>query len=71
MRLRRMLGGLLLVGAILIGCSGDLEFAIRFKAIDGLRTGDRLIAEESVIGSVQAVDYTDQGDYRSAVRQRP
>ncbi len=57
-----------LIGVILIGCSGDLEFAIRFKAVDGLRTGDRLIAEERAIGSVQAVDYSDQGDYRVAVK---
>lgn len=67
MQIKRMLWGLFLMGAILVGCSGDLGFTIRFKSVDGLRTGDRFMAEERVIGSVQAVDYTDQGDYRVAV----
>jgi ABC-type transporter Mla subunit MlaD len=67
MRVKRVLGGLFLIGAILVGCSGDLEFAVQFKAINGLRAGDRLLAEELAIGSVPAVDYTDQGDYRVAV----
>jgi signal transduction histidine kinase len=67
MLIKRMLLALGLIGGVLLGCSGDLEFTIRFKAIDGLRTGDRFWAEELVIGSVPAVDYTDQGDYRVAV----
>jgi ABC-type transporter Mla subunit MlaD len=62
-----MLFGIGLIGAIVVGCSSDLEFTIRFKAVEGLRTGDRLMAEDLVIGSVQAVDYVDQGDYRVAV----
>ncbi|MDJ0667961.1 MAG: hypothetical protein QNJ61_11805 [Desulfobacterales bacterium] len=68
MRIRKIFGSLLLVGVILVGCRGDLEFAIRFQAIDGLRTGDRFLTEERAIGAVQAVDYSDQGDYRVAVK---
>lgn len=58
----------LIVGLLLTGCSGYLEFAVRFTAIEGLRTGDRVWAETQPIGSVAAVDYSDRGDYQVAVR---
>ena len=67
MRTRSRLLVISLIGAMIAGCSGDLEFALRFKAVDGLRTGDHLVAEERVMGMVQAVDYTHPGDYRVAV----
>ncbi len=57
-----------LMGLMLAGCSGDLDFTIRFKAVDGLRTGDRVWADAQTIGSVSAVDYSDQADYLVAVR---
>ena len=57
-----------LMGLMFTGCSGDLDFSIRFKAVDGLGTGDRVWADGQTIGSVSAVDYSDQADYRVAVR---
>ncbi len=57
-----------LLGLVLTGCSGDLGFTVRFKAVDGLRTGDRVWAEAQAIGAVTAVEYSDQADYRVAVR---
>jgi ABC-type transporter Mla subunit MlaD len=60
-----------LVGAVLAACAGGLEFKVRFAAIDGLRTGDAVQADAVVIGEVTAVEYSDQGDYRVAVRIAP
>ncbi len=56
------------MGLLLTGCSGALDFTVRFEAVDGLRTGDRVLAETEMIGSVSGIAYTDQGDYRVAVR---
>ena len=53
---------------LLVGCSRDLAFTVRFQSIEGLRTGDRVLADTHAIGSVAAVVYGDQGDYRVDVR---
>ncbi len=61
-----------LAGLLLAGCGGDLDFTVRFDEVDGLRTGDRVLAASETIGSVSGIEYTDQGDYRVAVRiERP
>ena len=57
-----------LMGLMLTGCTGDLDFIVRFKAVDGLRTGDRVWSDAQTIGAVSAVDYSDQADYLVAVR---
>ena len=64
--------GSVLVGLLFAGCSGELNFIVRFETIDALRTGDRVLAASETIGSVSGIEYTDQGDYRVAVRiERP
>lgn len=58
-----------LMGTLLmVGCSNDLAFTVRFQAIEGLRTEDRVWMETQMIGAVVAVAYSDKGDYRVAVR---
>ncbi len=56
-----------LAGLLLAGCGGDLNFTVRFDEVDGLRTGDRVLAATEAIGTVSGIEYTHQGDYRVAV----
>ena len=50
--------------ASLAGCfNSALDFQIRFDDVHGLKKGDPVYFEETVIGIVAAVDYTDSGDF--------
>ncbi len=60
--------GWVLMVFFLAGCGGDLDFTVRFDAIEALRTDDRVLVDSTVIGSVAGIEYTAQGDYRVAVR---
>jgi hypothetical protein len=63
--------GAILMAAIL-GCSdGASEFQIRFSDVHGLRKGDPVYFEESAIGKVENVEYTDAGIFLVGVRISP
>ncbi len=50
------------------GCmDSTLDFQIRFDDVHGLKKGDPVVFEESVIGSVTQVAYTDAGDFLAAI----
>jgi len=52
----------LLVG---LGCEGgDLNLAVMFDQIEGLKANDRVIFETNPIGSVDEITYTKDGNYR-------
>jgi hypothetical protein len=49
---------------ILIGCIGTTHnFMIRFNDIEGLRKNDQVFFDQTPIGIVTDVEYTDTGDY--------
>jgi hypothetical protein len=49
---------------ILIGCTGTTHnFIIRFNEIEGLRKNDQVFFDQTPIGVVKDVEYTDTGDY--------
>ena len=59
---------LLLLPLILSGCHpGGLNLNIRYAQIHGLVKGDRVMFEQSYIGKVGGITYTDGGDYTVAV----
>ncbi len=68
MKVRLKCWGWVLMGFLLAGCGGDLDFTVRFDAIDALRTDDRVLADSTAIGSVAGIEDTAEGDYRVAVR---
>jgi len=50
------------LSAFITGCfDGTHDFKIRFGDVHGLRKGDPVYFEESVIGNVEAIEYTDAG----------
>lgn len=54
--------------AALTGCfSSTLDFQIRFDDVHGLKKGDPVVFEDSVIGSVTQVAYTDAGDFLAGI----
>lgn len=54
--------------ASLAGCfNRALDFQIRFDDVHGLKKGDPVYFEETVIGTVTAVDYTDSGNFLVSV----
>ena len=57
-----------LTAVIVIGCGhGTRDFKIRFNDIQGLRKGDHVLFEDTVIGDVTGVEYTDSGKYLASV----
>jgi len=49
---------------VLIGCAGTTHnFMIRFNDIEGLRKDDQVFFDQTPIGVVTDVEYTDTGDY--------
>ena len=49
---------------ILIGCIGTTHnFKIRFNDVDGLRKNDQVFFDQTPIGVVTDVEYTDTGNY--------
>jgi len=58
----------MLAGLLAAACSGDLDIAIRFPAVEGLQPADRVLVDAQPVGEVQEVSYTSQGDFLVAVR---
>lgn len=57
-----------LLFASISGCAdGTHDFKIRFKDVHGLHKGDPVYLDESVIGSVAKVDYTEAGVFLVSV----
>ncbi|MCB2166595.1 MAG: hypothetical protein KQI78_02965 [Deltaproteobacteria bacterium] len=57
-----------MLSASLIGCMDSThDFKIRFNDIHGLRKGDPVYFEESAIGDVEKVEYTDAGVFLVSV----
>ena len=55
---------LLMILFVIMGCySRDLNLKIRFSQTEGLRADDRIIFEKNQIGKVDAVSYSEKGDY--------
>ena len=51
------------------GCySGDLNLKIRFAQTEGLKADDRIIFEKNGIGKVEAISYSERGDYIADVK---
>ena len=60
-----------LLSASIMGCMDSThDFKIRFHDIQGLLKGHAVYLEESVIGDVEAVEYTDSGDFLVSVAIR-
>ncbi|MEN8265082.1 MAG: hypothetical protein ABFR82_16675 [Nitrospirota bacterium] len=56
---------------VIIGCSETThDFKIRFSDIQGLRKGNQVFFEETVIGNVKEIEYTDSGNYLVSVSVR-
>jgi paraquat-inducible protein B len=54
----------ILLVAILLGCSAfDHQFRIRFESIDGLVKADPVFFEDTAIGRVDDIEYTDAGHF--------
>jgi len=54
----------ILLVAILLGCSAfDHQFRIRFETIDGLVKADPVFFEDTAIGRVNDIEYTDAGHF--------
>lgn len=67
--------GMALISAVLFitlaGCTdGAAEFKIRFNDVHGLRKGAAVYFNESVIGAVREIDYTDEGVFLVSVAIR-
>jgi hypothetical protein len=57
-----------MLSASIIGCMDNThDFKIRFSDIHGLRKGNPVYLEESVIGDVEKVEYTDAGAFLVSV----
>ena len=53
-----------IIAIILIGCIGTTHnFVIRFNDIEGLRKNDQVFFDQTPIGVVTDVEYTDKGNY--------
>ena len=53
----------------MLGCyNKDLNFKIRFAQTEGLRADDRIIFEKNHIGKVDAISYSEGGDYIADVK---
>jgi len=53
-----------ITATVLIGCAGATHnFMIRFNDIEGLRKNDQVFFDQTPIGVVTEVEYTDTGDY--------
>ena len=53
-----------IVALVLIGCVGTTHnFMIRFNDIEGLRKDDKVFFDQTAIGVVTNVEYTDTGNY--------
>jgi len=67
----KRLGTLLFVSfslSFLIGCfDQDLEFSVRYQEVNGLNQGSSLVHDETVIGRVDEVVYTERGDFEVQV----
>ena len=48
---------------ILFGCSGTHNFFVQFNDIQGLKEGDQILFDETPIGTVADVEYTDKGNF--------
>lgn len=59
---------LILASLFLYGCiNSDLNFIIKFKAVDGLTEGDSVFHDKQLIGNVDEVLYTEQGVFLVSV----
>lgn len=59
---------LCLIAFILAGClEQNLNFSIRYEAVDGLKKGASLMHETQVIGAVDEIIYTDQAEFEVQV----
>jgi len=60
---------LLIISSVMLGCyNKDLNFKIRFAQTEGLRADDRIIFEKNHIGKVDAISYSEGGDYIADVK---
>ncbi|MCJ7685577.1 MAG: hypothetical protein MUO68_14940 [Desulfobacteraceae bacterium] len=60
---------LLILSSVILGCySRDLNLKIRFAQTEGLRANDRIIFEKNHIGKVDAISYSEGGDYIADVK---
>jgi len=60
---------LLTISFVILGCySRDLNLKIRFTQTQGLRADDRIIFEKNGIGKVEAISYSERGDYIADVK---
>jgi paraquat-inducible protein B len=60
---------LLMISAVILGCyAGDLNLKIRFAQTEGLRADDRIFFEKNHIGKVDAISYSEGGDYIAEVK---
>ena len=60
---------LVAVSIVILGCySKDLNLKIRFVQTEGLRADDRIIFEKNHIGKVNAISYSERGDYIADVK---
>jgi ABC-type transporter Mla subunit MlaD len=58
----------MLAGLMAAACSANLDIAIRFNALHGLQSADRVLVDAQPVGEVRQVTYTDRGDFLVAVR---
>ena len=60
---------LLIISSVMLGCyTRDLNLKIRFAQTEGLRADDRIIFEKNDIGKVDAISYSEGGDYIADVK---
>ena len=60
---------LLLISSVSSGCyAGDLNLKIRFAQTEGLKADDRIFFDKNHIGKVEAISYSDGGDYIADVK---
>lgn len=65
-----LIGSALMI--VVLGCfNGTHDFTIRFDDVQGLKAGDPVYFQASVVGRVEAVRYTDAGRFRVAVAIDP
>lgn len=56
---------------LMVGCFNSThDFKLRFTDVQGLKKGDPLYFNESVIGEVEAVEYTDEGLFLVSIALR-
>ena len=59
----------LIISFVILGCyTKDLNLKIRFAQTEGLRADDRIIFEKNQIGKVDAISYSEGGDYIADVK---